>query len=111
MGMNCERMVCAALTLAAVVGLSNSGFAQDDDEAQRAARWKGLQHAIFGDRVVTDGNGFIEMGAPFRPLDAAVVPISVTLKGAQVRSLYLVIDENPGPLAGHFVFGPESDPR
>jgi sulfur-oxidizing protein SoxY len=112
MGVNRKSMVCAALALGAVVNLSGLAFAQDEGDAQRAARWQDLQHAIFGDRAVKDGNGVIDMDAPLRALDAALVPISVTLKaGTKVRSLFLVIDENPGPLAGHFIFGPESDPR
>jgi sulfur-oxidizing protein SoxY len=112
MGIICRMLVCAALTLGALAGSSSMTFAQDQNDAQRAARWKDLQHAIFGDRAVKDGSGLIEIDAPARALDAALVPISVTLKGdAQVHSLYLVIDENPGPLAGHFTFGPGSDPR
>ncbi len=30
---------------------------------------------------------------------------------ADIRSLYLVIDDNPSPLAAHFVFGPLADSR
>jgi sulfur-oxidizing protein SoxY len=112
MGIIGRMIVCAAVGIGAIIGPSYLTFAQDENDAQRAERWKGLQRAIFGDRLVKDGSGLIEMDAPVRALDAALVPISMTLKGdAQVRSLYLVIDENPGPLAGHFIFGPDSDPR
>jgi sulfur-oxidizing protein SoxY len=111
-GIICRGIIFAMLALGALVGSSRLSFAQDDNEAQRAERWKELQHAIFADRSIKDGSGLIEMDAPVRALDAALVPISVTLKGqAQIRSLFLVIDENPGPLAGHFTFGPQSDPR
>jgi sulfur-oxidizing protein SoxY len=36
----------------------------------------------------------------------------VTLTGREsVKRVYLVIDNNPGPLAGRFTFGPGADPR
>jgi len=112
MGMIGRLIVYVALALAAVAGSSSVVLAQDANDAERATRWKDLQHAIFGDRSVKDGSALLEIDAPVRALDAALVPIGVTLKGdAQVRSLYLVIDENPGPLAGHFTFGPGSDPH
>lgn len=112
MGIICRTIVCAALALGAVAGSSSVSFAQDENDAERATRWEDLRHAIFGDRSVKDGSGLIELDAPVRALDAALVPISVTLKGdSQIRSLYLVIDENPGPLAGHFSFGAQSDPH
>jgi sulfur-oxidizing protein SoxY len=84
----------------------------DDEEAARAARWRELQHSIFGDRPVQDGGGLIDIDAPPRALDAALVPISLTVKGDKpIKGIYLVIDNNPGPLAGHFTFGPQGDPR
>jgi sulfur-oxidizing protein SoxY len=111
-GITYRVFICAVLFLGACLGSSNRAYSQDDSEAQRAKRWTDLQHAIFGERPVKDGSRLIEIDAPARALDAALVPISLTLKGdAQVRSVYLVIDENPGPLAGHFTFGPESDAR
>jgi sulfur-oxidizing protein SoxY len=45
-------------------------------------------------------------------LDAALVPIELHMSGdGQVSGVYLIIDDNPAPLAAHFVFGPKSDPR
>jgi sulfur-oxidizing protein SoxY len=110
--MICRMMVGTALVLTAIAAPSTVVFAQDENDAQRSARWKDLQHAIFAERSVRDGSGLVELDAPVRALDAALVPISLTIKGnAQVRGLYLVIDENPAPLAGHFTFGPDSDPH
>jgi sulfur-oxidizing protein SoxY len=83
-----------------------------DDAAARAARWQDLQHALFGARKVEDGSAWIAIDAPGRALDAALVPVGLTLAGDRpVKGIYLVIDENPGPLAGHFTFGPQADPR
>lgn len=84
----------------------------DDEAAARAARWTQLQHAIFPNRQVHDGTGVIQLDAPPRALDAALVPLTVTLPGSRpIKTVYLVIDNNPGPLAGRFTFGPSADPR
>ncbi len=84
----------------------------DAEEAERTARWKDLQHAIFGERPIQDGGGWIAINAPARALDAALVPVALAVTGDKpVKSIYLIIDNNPGPLAGHFIFGPQGDPH
>jgi sulfur-oxidizing protein SoxY len=83
------------------------------DEATRAARWEELRTAIFGDRAVENGDGLISLEAPSRAEDAAIVPIRIALAEElrpQLRELYLVIDDNPSPLAGRFSFGPAAEP-
>jgi sulfur-oxidizing protein SoxY len=88
-----------------------------EDEAARAARWQDLKHALFGDRPVVEGTGVIALDAPSRALDAATVPVGVTLPGGgeamsgRVAAIWLVVDANPSPLAGTFRFGPAADPR
>ena len=86
----------------------------EEDEAARAARWGELKQAVFGDRVVADGAGVIALDAPARALDAALVPISITVDGAaaaKVRAIHVLVDGNPSPMAGVFHFGPAGDPR
>jgi sulfur-oxidizing protein SoxY len=84
----------------------------DQEDATRAARWKSLQQAIFRGRQVQDGGGVVEMDAPPRALDAAVVPVNLTFPGDHpIKSVWLIIDENPSPLAAHMTFGPKSDAR
>jgi sulfur-oxidizing protein SoxY len=82
------------------------------DEATRAARWADLSAQIFGDRTVADGAGMLSIEAPDRAADAALVPVKILLAEPmrhQVRQLYLVIDDNPSPLAGRFAFGPAAE--
>ena len=39
------------------------------------------------------------------------MPITLTLApDKEIRSLYLVVDENPSPIAAHIVFGPAGFP-
>ncbi len=82
-------------------------------EAERAARWSDLKHAIFGDRVVEDAGDRVAIDAPARAEDAAIVPVAIRVAqtlAPEIRGLYLVIDSNPSPLAAHFVLGPLADP-
>jgi sulfur-oxidizing protein SoxY len=82
-----------------------------DDTQQRAQRWQALQTAVFGQRKVEeDTASLIKLDAPPRALDAALVPIGIEL-AKPVKSVWLIIDNNPGPLAGHFTFGPNADPH
>ena len=81
------------------------------DDPSRIARWHALREAIFGKRQIQDGASVIRLDAPTRALDAALVPLGLSITGAKpVKAIYLVIDNNPSPLAGHIIFGPAADP-
>jgi sulfur-oxidizing protein SoxY len=76
--------------------------------------WPDLASQIFNDRPIADGNSMLAIDAPYRAEDAAVVPISLrTLLpgGDRLRSITVVIDQNPSPLAAKFVLGENSDIR
>lgn len=103
-------------TLALLIAALASGGAMaqappGDEETQRAERWQQLKQAIFSDRTIEDGADVLALEAPARALDAALVPLTVTTKGTEpVKTIYLIIDNNPGPLAGKFTFGEAADP-
>lgn len=81
------------------------------DDPSRVARWNALKEALFGKRPVLEGTAVVQLEAPPRALDAALVPMTVTLAGGKsVKGLYLVIDNNPSPLAARVTFGPRADP-
>jgi sulfur-oxidizing protein SoxY len=112
MGLNRSGVLAAALLASAVLGGIHPAFADDEDDQDRAARWKQLQETIFPHRQVLDSGGIITVDAPPRALDAALVPIELQISsGKQVMGVYLIIDDNPAPMAAHFVFGPKADPR
>jgi sulfur-oxidizing protein SoxY len=105
------------LLLAGCLGLALAAPAlADETDPARAERWADLKHAVFGDRPVTDASGVIALAAPTRALDAATVPLTVTLPqgagegGARVTAIWLMVDDNPSPLVGTFRFGPAGDP-
>jgi sulfur-oxidizing protein SoxY len=111
MGMNTMTRALVCLVL---LGCGARAIAQaepGDDAAERAARWQQLQEAFFAHRKVLDSGGLIEIEAPPRALDAALVPVELRMPGAPLKGVYLIIDANPAPLAAHFVFGPDADPR
>jgi sulfur-oxidizing protein SoxY len=86
--------------------------AAGDSAAERAGRWQDLAHAVFGDRATKDGDAVIQIDAPQRAEDAALVPMTITLSGKEpLKGVYLIIDDNPSPVAAHFTFGPAADPR
>ena len=104
----------------AALGSRRLGFAllgpasAEPTEAERAARWSDLKHTIFGDRVVEDAGDLVAIDAPARAEDAAVVPVAIRVAGTlapEIRGFYLIIDDNPSPLAAHFLFGPAADAR
>ncbi|HVJ54090.1 MAG TPA: quinoprotein dehydrogenase-associated SoxYZ-like carrier [Aliidongia sp.] len=100
------------LSVLALIWLAIAPAWADEDDATRAARWEELRHTMFGDRPVEGGSALITLDAPPRALDAALVPITVKLApDAKIKTLYLLIDGNPSPLAGTFHFGPAADPR
>ena len=111
MGVKRCLLLAAACVCVAPLGAGSAARA-DDDAAVRARRWKDLQQAIFPGRRLQAGQGVIRLEAPARALDAALVPVSLDMTGGKpIKGVYLVIDANPAPLAAHFVFGPQADPR
>jgi sulfur-oxidizing protein SoxY len=108
--MGMTRFCCFLVVLLALAGTGRA----EQSEAERATRWSDLRHAIFGDRVVEDAGDLVAIDAPARAEDAATVPVAIRvadLLAPTVSGLYLVIDDNPSPLAAHFIFGPVADTR
>lgn len=83
-----------------------------DEAAQREKRWTDLAMVLFDGRALTPADHLIDIDAPNRAEDAALVPVRVTLsQPGAVEALWLVIDDNPSPLAAHMIFGPGVDAR
>jgi sulfur-oxidizing protein SoxY len=80
-------------------------------EEERAARWNDIRTDVFGTKPVRPTDTLIKLEAPDRALDAAFVPITLTMpEKDKVAAVYLFIDDNPSPYAAHFTFGPAADP-
>lgn len=71
----------------------------------------GLRAAYFGDRPIVQSDDVIELEAPERAENSAVVPIRIKARIPQtderfIKTITLIIDMNPGQLAGRFHFTP-----
>jgi sulfur-oxidizing protein SoxY len=103
----------SALSLA-MLGLVFVGTAPAADDRRGGDPWPALSKTLFGDRAISeDAAAVIELEAPVRAEDAAVVPIAIRAKAAQtpetyIRKIYLVIDRNPSPVGVVFTLTPES---
>lgn len=96
---------CAVAAIAKGLALA---FALAPVPALAGQTWNELKPDVFGERVIYDGRGIIELSAPLRPDDQAAVPVSVAAKlddGRTIKSVSVIIDENPSPVAAVFTIG------
>ena len=89
--------------------VSVAGVTAEDDFV-----WENsLRQHYFGDRPVSLDENIISLEAPKRADNAAIVPIRVRARIAQtperyIKTVTVLVDQNPSPLAGQFHFFPES---
>lgn len=70
--------------------------------------WPDIQRDVFDSRDIIEEDGAITLEAPYRAEDAAIVPLTMRMPAriaGDVKSLTLVIDKNPAPVAATFEFG------
>lgn len=105
-----KRILARMLVAVALLGVAAARA--DPLEDSRVLRWQELRQALFDDRsVVAASEGEIVIDLPDRALDGGRVPIAIALRDpSRVKSLYLIVDENPMPLAAKVDFGPAGDP-
>ena len=80
--------------------------------AQEETTWAALKAEVIGQRPTEDGAGLLELVAPKRAEDAAIVPVEIRIRagdGRRVKKLTLVVDENPAPVAATFRFGQDAE--
>ena len=87
--------------------------AQDTRDAQDALWNSGLRSTIFSGREIVESDDVVALEAPERAENAAIVPITIRAQFPQsaersIRTVWLVVDKNPGPLAGTFHFTPQN---
>jgi sulfur-oxidizing protein SoxY len=109
-GTGIKRFVSVGIAAGAMLFASAS--AAQDDEAARAARWKELAQDIFGAKQIQQGDTKIALDAPSRAEDAALVLVTISVTNPKdVKSITLVIDDNPAPVAARVTFGPAGNPQ
>ena len=84
------------------------------DNPEASVAWKKLRGELFAAKTIAAAPAdMMEIDAPTRAEDASIVPIGVKMHFAQnagryVSKMYLIIDNNPAPVAGVFRFTPIS---
>lgn len=95
-----------------LLGLALGGIAASTAvRAEEQGAWRDIRPWLFQERAIEDGSGLIALDAPKRAADAAVVPIAIRALQSlpperAIRSVHLIIDDNPAPLAAVFRIGP-----
>jgi sulfur-oxidizing protein SoxY len=97
--------------MAALAASARSAAAQ---AAPAPDPWPDLRDTIFAGRQPLEDPSIVTLEAPTRAEDAALVPVAMLVHAPPVpalraRRLWLVIDENPMPLAGLFTLGESAD--
>lgn len=70
--------------------------------------WPGIRKDLFAARPITEDSTALVLEAPVRADDAALVPLTIRIPramAATAKSLTLVVDKNPAPVAAVFTFG------
>ena len=101
-------LACAATAVGVLPAFAGVG----ESDQQREQRWQDLSKQVFDGKTPVEDDQAVKLDAPKRAEDAALVPITITLANPKdVKALYLVIDDNPSPVAAHFTFGPDANPK
>ena len=75
--------------------------------------WTNIKQQLFAEKPIADGAGVVTLEAPPRVTDAAFIPLTIAAVKAPtaenyIKNVYLVIDENPSPIAAVFHMTPEA---
>jgi sulfur-oxidizing protein SoxY len=98
-------LLAVGLALCVGAGALRAAAPEPDDP------WPDLARDIFKGRPLVDGTGLISIEMPYRAEDAAIVPVTLrtTLPAGDtraVKTITLVIDQNPSPVAATFTVDP-----
>ena len=104
------RLFCIAGLLSVALGAHLAPAATSDAYDP----WPGLVQDIFGNRPMNDGSDVVAIEMPYRAEDAAVVPVTLRTKLSagdtrRIKTITLVIDQNPAPMAAKFELGPDAN--
>ena len=99
----CTSILNTTLHLFLVVLLTATGQALAADP--EPDRWNDLKPSFFADREII-ADDVIALEAPKRAHDSAIVPIVIHAQddARKIKSVHLIVDKNPLPLAGVFKF-------
>jgi sulfur-oxidizing protein SoxY len=105
-GMSLRASVAIAIAIIMSLSFPRQSIAGDASDS-----WQEIAKNVFDGRPLADGSNLIALEMPERAEDAAIVPVTMRANLTPgdtriVRSITLVIDENPSPVAATFNVGP-----
>jgi sulfur-oxidizing protein SoxY len=90
----------AGATFLLVAGIASASAGEDP--------WPDIRDGVFAGRAIAENDGALALYAPEQAEDAALVPLAIHLPpqiANTAKSLTLIIDRNPAPVAATFRFG------
>ena len=107
--LNRRQAVIAAASALALGPIPAAAQLRSGDNPDASENWQKVRAGLFKDRPIrSPADDLLTIEAPNRAEDAAVVPIAIRTASAagspHVRKLWLVIDNNPSPVAATFDF-------
>ena len=105
-----SRILYAVLALG--LAIPAASWAQDSDP-EASVVWQKLRADLFGGAPIAAGDNVVTLETPKRAEDAAIVPVAIRAQFPQtsdryIQKLWLIIDNNPSPIAAVFRFTTES---
>ena len=101
----CNLLPCTLVGFPGVAGAQQTMASSDKI-------WAGLKGDVFGDRAILADTGLVRIEAPKRAQDAALVPVDIYIDPAKapdgVKSVTMIIDVNPAPVAATFQIGKDA---
>jgi sulfur-oxidizing protein SoxY len=106
-----------AVALLCALALPVAAQLRDGSNPEASEVWQKVRAGVFGTRPIATEpaavDAVIRLEAPARAEDAAIVPIAVRAQFAQsparhIRRVWLVIDNNPSPMAAVFSYTQDS---
>jgi sulfur-oxidizing protein SoxY len=106
--MNIKSNFAKAFVLALILNPMLAIAEQDENEWNNT-----LKNQYFSGKTIEESNNIIELDAPLRAEDPALVPLKINTKIKQTNDSYIkkilvLVDKNPFPYVGEFEFSPHS---
>lgn len=109
------RSISRAVALSVALSCSSAlAVADSAPQASDVSIWSKVRGSLFGSRPIRENaDDVIRLEAPNRAEDAATVPIAIRAgltqqAGRHIQKLYLLVDNNPSPIAAVFELTPHS---
>lgn len=107
-------MTRCIICLVVALGFVAAGAARGQDaRPEDSAVWKKVHASVFGNAALEGAANVVTLDTPKRAEDAAIVPLAIRSQFPQtgqryIEKIWLIIDNNPSPIAAVFHFTLES---